>query len=150
MRFEVAVQYALSRRGLPHAATVRKWAHAALTGRCRGGQLTVRFVSRSEAARLNRLWRGRRGATNVLSFPCGSVSAAAPWLGDMVICAPVVRAEARAQGKSVIAHCAHMVVHGALHLLGYDHQRRAEASLMEQCETAILNELGYPDPYSTG
>jgi len=149
MRVEVTVQYALPRRGLPHAATVRRWAWAALAGRCRGGQLTVRFVSRAEGARLNKVWRGKRGATNILAFPGGRVSPRATWLGDMAICVPVVRAEAMAQGKSVNTHCAHMVVHGALHLLGYDHRRRAEALVMERCETAILNELGYPDPYST-
>ncbi|MGQ0658645.1 MAG: rRNA maturation RNase YbeY [Chromatiales bacterium] len=147
MRLEVAVQYATSRRGLPHPNTVRKWARAALAGRRQGGQVTVRFVLRSEGAWLNRRWRQQPGATNVLSFPGESWPGLPSWLGDIVICVPVIRAEARIQGKSVNAHCAHMIVHAALHLVGCDHRHLAEAAAMEKCETAILNKLGYPDPY---
>jgi probable rRNA maturation factor len=127
---------------IPSDAKVRRWATAALPSR---GEVTVRFVASAEAQRLNREFRGRDYATNVLSFRYGT-AARAPQ-GDVVICAPVVLREARAQGKAVEAHYAHMVVHGLLHLQGYDHERAADASRMERRERAILAKLGFEDPY---
>jgi len=104
----------------------------------------VRYVGESEGRRLNREFRGRDHATNVLSF----VYEAKPLAGDIVICAPVVAREARTQGKALDAHHAHLVIHGALHLQGYDHDRSArEAAAMEKRERALLAKLGFPDPY---
>ncbi|MCG3201440.1 MAG: Endoribonuclease YbeY [Gammaproteobacteria bacterium] len=145
------VQYTTRRRGVPHPRSVRRWAQAALRSvRRRSGDLTVRFVGAREGRALNRRWRGRDYATNVLSFPGAAASDAIAWLGDIVLCVPVILAEARAQRKPADAHYAHMVVHGVLHLLGYDHLRGGDAIMMERRETAILRSLGYPDPYGTG
>lgn len=138
------VQRAVAARGVPGPARLRRWARAAL-GR-RGGELTVRIVGPAESRALNRRYRGKDQATNVLSFP----SDAPGVLGDLVICAPVVRREAREQGKRGAAHWAHMVVHGVLHLLGFDHIRPADARVMEARERAILARLSYPDPYQIG
>jgi probable rRNA maturation factor len=145
----IAVQYALPRKGLPSAATLRRVARAALrtAGRKRS-DLCLRLVGRAEARRLNQDYRGRDYAANVLSFPSGLGSRLAP-LGDVVICAPVIAAEARAQRKRPAAHWAHMVVHGTLHLLGHDHLRRADAERMERLERRVLAALGHPDPYAT-
>lgn len=145
----MTVQFATARRGVPAAASLRRWARAAL-GRARGA-VTVRIVSGAESARLNHRYRHRPGATNVLSFPAAPLpDGRRPLLGDLVIAAPVVAREAAAQGKSPAAHWAHMVVHGCLHLLGYDHLRNAEAAAMEGRERRILRRLGYPDPYAAG
>lgn len=145
------VQYTTRRRGVPHPRSIRRWAQAALRSeRRRGGELTVRFVGAREGRALNRRWRGRDHATNVLSFPGAAAGDAVAWLGDIVLCVPVILAEARAQHKPAKAHYAHMVVHGVLHLLGYDHLRAADAATMERRETSILRSLGYPDPYGTG
>lgn len=143
------VQYATARRGVPAAASLRRWARAAL-GRAPGA-VTVRIVGGAESARLNRRYRARAGATNVLSFPAAPLpDGRRPLLGDLVIAAPVVAREATAQGKAPAAHWAHMVVHGCLHLLGYDHQAAAAAARMEGRERRILHRLGYPDPYAAG
>jgi probable rRNA maturation factor len=103
----------------------------------------VRYVAGAEARRLNREFRGRDYATNVLSF----VYAKRPPAGDVVICAPVVAREAKSQGKSVRAHHAHLLVHGLLHVAGLDHEKAAERARMERRERAILARLGFPDPY---
>jgi probable rRNA maturation factor len=124
-----------------------RWARAALAGHGRS-LLTVRIVGETEGATLNRRWRGKRGATNVLSFPGTAVPGGGPdLLGDIVICAPVVDREARQQGKPRAAHWAHMVVHGTLHLLGYDHESRAQAAVMEALEARLLARLGVENPY---
>lgn len=138
-----------ARGRVPARAQFRRWARAALTGsRCRRVALTVRVVEAAESARLNRRYRGKSGATNVLSFgfdpPPGVRS---DLLGDLVICAPVVRREAGAQGKRESAHWAHLAVHGILHLCGYDHDNDRDADVMERREIRILRSLGYPDPY---
>ena len=128
-------------RGVPSPARLRRWAEAALGGEA--GELTVRIVGSRESRALNRRFRGKDKPTNVLSFPYGGPGV----LGDLVICAPVVNREAREQGKSPAAHWAHMVVHGVLHLRGFDHIRNAEARVMESRERAILARLSFPDPY---
>jgi len=144
----VVVQYACARRGRPAPGRIRNWASAALAGRRRPALLTVRIVNESEGAELNRRWRGKRGATNVLSFPGAATPGGGPdLLGDIVICAPVVDREARQQGKPRAAHWAHMVVHGTLHLLGFDHETRAQAAVMESRETRLLARLGVGNPY---
>jgi probable rRNA maturation factor len=121
-------------------ALIRKWARAALHGEA---SVTVRYVAESEGRRLNREFRGKDYATNVLTF----IYATKPLEGDVVICAPVVAREAKAQGKAIAAHHAHLLVHGLLHLQGFDHERRAEAGRMENRERRILAGLGFPDPY---
>jgi len=141
-RLELAVQYATRRRGLPSRTQVRRWARAALE---RSARVTVRLVGAREARALNRSFRGRDYATNVLTF----VMREHPRLeGDLALCAPVIAREARAQGKSAAAHYAHLVVHGVLHLQGYDHESGADARVMERRESSIVARLGYPDPYS--
>ena len=126
------------------------WAAAAAGIRGRHAEVSVRIVGRREGRRLNAQWRGKDYATNVLSFPAeGLPRALRPRpLGDLVLCAPVVADEARAQGKTLAAHWAHLVVHGVLHLLGHDHEHDAEAQRMERQERRILARLGFPDPYA--
>jgi probable rRNA maturation factor len=138
----LAVQYAVAGAGLPPAPSLRRWAKAAQERDC---IVTVRFVGTREAQTLNGLYRGKDYATNVLAFVYddqGTVS------GDIVLCAPVLRQEAKAQGKPVADHCAHLVVHGMLHLQGYEHTTVRAARAMEARETAILDRLGVPDPYA--
>jgi len=147
----VTVQRATAGDGVPTPPELRKWARAALTANVRG-ELTVRIVDERESAELNARYRGKAGPTNVLSFRAEPPAVDAddellPY-GDVVICAEVVAREAREQGKALAAHWAHMVVHGALHLQGYDHENRRDAGIMEARERAVLNELGFPDPYS--
>ena len=141
-RLALAVQYATRGRGLPSRAQLRRWARAALE---RSASVTVRLVGAGEARALNRSFRGKDYATNVLTF----VMRERPLLeGDLALCAPVVAREARAQRKSTAAHYAHLVVHGVLHLQGYDHESDAEARAMESRESTIVAGLGYPDPYT--
>ncbi len=144
----VVVQFATGRAGRPAPATLRRWALSALAASGRAGALTLRVVDADEGAALNRTWRGKRGPTNVLSFPLETPPGVPePQLGDIVICAPVVEREAAAQGKARTAHWAHMVVHGVLHLVGHDHQEPRAAAAMERLEIDLLAQLGYPDPY---
>lgn len=151
----VEVQYAAPRAGIPSPASLRAWALSALDherGRRRSGagSVTLRIVAAAEGRRLNRQWRGKDKPTNVLSFPSGETVAPADEplsLGDIVICAPVIRREASEQGKTPRAHWAHMVVHGVLHLLGYDHESEGDARVMERLERMLLAREGFPDPY---
>jgi probable rRNA maturation factor len=141
-RLAVTVQYGVSRTGLPARARLERWARAAMR---RTGDVTIRFVGVSEGRALNRRYRGRDRATNVLTFVYPD---AEPILrGDIVLCAPVAAREARDQGKPIAAHFAHLLVHGLLHLQGYDHEKSREAQRMENLERRILGELGYADPY---
>jgi probable rRNA maturation factor len=130
------VQYAVARRGLPSAAALRAWVRAAGSGAA-----TIRIVGRREARALNRRFRRRDYATNVLSFPYGAC-------GDIVLCHPEIAREAREQKKSVRAHYAHLVVHGVLHLRGHAHDDKASARRMEAREIRILRRLGFADPYT--
>ena len=136
--------------GGPAEAELRRWAELVLRQEGRAAaELTVRIVDETESAELNRRYRGKHGPTNVLSFTYDvPAEVESGLLGDLVICAPVVAREARAQGKPEQAHWAHMLVHGMLHLLGYDHIDAAEARQMEQREIALLAQLGFADPYS--
>jgi len=154
---DAIVQLATARRGVPHARSLRLWATAALLD-CgyslppSAYSLTLRIVGNAESRALNRRWRRKDKPTNVLSFPYSSPTAyslqsVAPPFGDLVLCAPVIAREAREQGKTLSAHWAHMVVHGVLHLLGYDHAKFREAQRMEALEVAILASFGYQDPY---
>jgi probable rRNA maturation factor len=127
----VDVQFAVPRRGLPSATSFRRWA-AGFPG------ITLRVVGRKEALFLNRKFRGKGKPTNVLTFHTG----------DVVLCHPVIRKEATRQGKSLRAHYAHLVVHGALHSRGYDHERKRDAARMERAEIRILRRLGFRNPYA--
>lgn len=145
----VDLQIASDVPDLPAREDLERWVAAALDGRREAAELTIRLVDAEEGAELNRRWRGRRGATNVLSFPFEAPPGLPPTdlIGDLVICAPVARREALEQGKGEEAHWAHLVVHGVLHLLGYDHVDDSQAAQMEGLETAILRGLGFPQPY---
>jgi probable rRNA maturation factor len=121
---------------------LRRWARAALEG---PGEITVRIVGAAEARALNRRYRGHNHPANVLAFPYGS--SRGMLRGDVVLCAPVIAREARAQRKAVEAQFAHLMVHGLLHLQGYRHVKRREATRMETLEKRLLAKLGYPDPY---
>jgi probable rRNA maturation factor len=140
----LTIQYAVAPTGLPSRAQLRRWAAAALRG---DATATLRIVGEPEGRELNRAYRGRDQATNVLTFAYGAEEAGGPPAGDIVLCAPVVAREAAAQGKSLEAHYAHLVVHGMLHLQGYDHGEDAAATAMEAVETFVMMRMGYPDPY---
>ncbi len=146
----VDVQRAV-RAWAPSKARIGGWIRAAVGRQGAGREVAVRVVGSAESRRLNRGWRQQDHATNVLSFPAPTAApamAAARSLGDLVICAPVLAREAREQRKSQSAHWAHLVVHGSLHLVGFDHEHDADARRMERRETRILAGLGFPDPYA--
>ncbi|HQZ30591.1 MAG TPA: rRNA maturation RNase YbeY [Arenimonas sp.] len=148
VQLDVSVSYGLPRAGLPAAVSFRRWAAAAAQGRIKRADLAIRLVDAKEGRALNRHYRGKDYATNVLSFPVDlPPGVTLPLLGDLVICAPVVAKEALEQGKPLAAHYAHLTVHGVLHLLGLDHEDEREAEAMEQLERDILATLGLPDPY---
>lgn len=134
--------------GLPTAEQIEQWATAAVQPQSDEVEMTVRIVDEAESHALNLNYRGKDRPTNVLSFPfeCPD-EVELPLLGDLVICRQVVEREAQEQEKSVMAHWAHMVVHGSLHLLGYDHIEDDEAEEMESLETQIMTGLGFADPY---
>jgi probable rRNA maturation factor len=125
---------------VPSDRELRRWARAVFAGE---GAVTLRYVAATEGRRLNREFRGKDYATNVLSFPYSN----RPLAGDIVICAPVVLREARDQGREARAHHAHLLVHGLLHLMGLDHERETAAARMESRERRILANLGFADPY---
>jgi len=133
---------------VPDQASIQLWVDAALKEVSSDCELSIRVVDEAESAELNLTYRGKVNSTNVLSFPFDSEIALEPiLLGDLIICAPVVQREAVAQSKPVQNHWAHMVVHGCLHLLGYDHIEDGEAEEMEALETRILQSLSIPNPY---
>lgn len=132
----------------PSDAAIQTWVESALKGRRDAAEMTVRIVDNDESAELNATYRHKQGPTNVLSFPF-EVPEDVPMdlLGDLVICAPVVEQQAREQHKPSEAHWAHMVVHGTLHLLGYDHIEEKQAEVMEALEVSILLDMGFANPY---
>ncbi len=145
----IDISYGLPRAGLPAAGTLRAYAEAALAGRREDGELSVRIVDSDEGRALNRDYRDKDYATNVLSFPAElPPGVPLPILGDLVLCAPVIAREAEEQGKPLKHHYAHMLVHGVLHLLGHDHMDEAEAEAMEAIEREVLAGLDIPDPYA--
>jgi probable rRNA maturation factor len=154
MELYLDIQIAEQAQGLaelPDEQQLTEWACAALNGRCdlEQPELTIRLVANDESQQLNHEYRGKNKPTNVLSFPFEAPpEVPIPLLGDLVIAVPVVAEEAREQGKTLDAHWAHMVVHGCLHLLGYDHIKDDEAEIMENLEREILAGLGFDDPYS--
>ena len=145
----IAIDRACQPSAAPSDAKFEKWVTAALDSASDPIELSIRLVDEMESAKLNQLYRDKPGSTNVLSFPFDAVAPVAlPILGDLVICEPLVIREAREQKKSSDAHWAHMVVHGVLHLLGYDHIHDHDADFMENLETKILLSLDYPAPYT--
>lgn len=152
MGLDLVVERATQAPGLPDDATIARWVEAALAGVRPDAALGMRIVDAAEGAELNARYRRREGPTNVLSFPADPADlppgVGLDLLGDLVLCAPVVAEEARAQGKPVVAHWAHLVVHGVLHLLGYDHEEDAQAERMETREREVLAALGIADPYA--
>jgi probable rRNA maturation factor len=152
---ELDLQLASEGKQLPSEAQFRDWCALALRQRSADSELTIRLVDEAEGRELNHTWRHKNYATNVLSFPAdvpdgpdGVPLLDIPLLGDLVICVPVVEREAIEQGKRLEAHWAHLVIHGCLHLLGYDHIEDLEAEEMETLERRLLAELGHPDPYA--
>lgn len=147
----VVVQDVSAFETVPSTRRIASWVRRSIAGEAEG-ELSIRIVGETEGAALNQHYRGRSGATNVLSFAGPELSpdidGDARLLGDLVICAPVVAREAAVQGKAVDAHWAHIVLHGVLHLLGYDHESEDEARVMEGRETELLTALGFADPYA--
>ena len=141
-RLSLTVQYATADRDLPARPLLRRWVAVALET---DAAVTLRFIDAFEARTLNRTYRAKDYATNVLSFVYDAEYGVL--CGDVALCVPVLKSEATAYGKSLAAHCAHLVVHGMLHLQGYNHEHAADAARMEAREIAILARLGFPDPY---
>ena len=145
----VDVTYAARRPWVPRRAQFKTWAAAALPGCPRGGVLSIRVVGAARSRSLNARYRRTEKPTNVLSFSgAGRGPDGLNYLGELVICAPVVEREAAAQHKSRESHWAHITIHGVLHLLGFDHERAAEARYMAAREVQILDRLGFSDPYA--
>ncbi len=144
----IEIQKASVLKSIPEDDLMIKWAEHALDKQHQQAEITVRIVDEDEGLALNKTWRKKNYATNVLSFPVGELLEQAPnLLGDIVVCAPVVEQEARDQGKNFDAHWAHLIVHGVLHLQGYDHVTDKQAGEMESLEIQILKNIGYANPY---
>lgn len=149
MTIKVDIQRIFKQDDIPENKLIRKWVKKTLPDSQADLELTIRIVDTGEATRLNERWRKKKGPTNVLSFPFDDDQNLVPGLlGDIVLCAPVIKNEATAQNKSVEAHWAHMIIHGILHLLGYDHQKTPDRKKMESMETRLLESLGYQNPYN--
>jgi probable rRNA maturation factor len=147
-RLELDLSYAARLPWVPHARELAIWATAALRPLRRRVVLSITVVGSARSRSLNSRYRRKRGPTNVLSFAGAGVSPDGRFfLGELVMCAPVVAREAREQSKTLTSHWAHMTVHGVLHLLGFDHQQVAESVKMESKEAQILDRLGFSDPY---
>ncbi len=143
LRLVLTVQYAAEGDGLPTRSQLRAWVKSALQ---HDADVTVRLVSAEESRTLNRQYRGKDHATNVLTFTYPEIDLLS---GDIALCIPVIEREAREQHKNREAHYAHLVVHGVLHLQGYDHEKAADAQVMEMLETEIVTGLGYAAPYES-
>ena len=139
-QLKLSIQRA-TKRETPSRSQFLRWANSALSV---DTEVTIRIVNANEGRALNAAYRGKDYATNVLTFP---ITEEPHLMGDVILCAPVVEKEAREQGKDLMAHYAHMTVHGILHLHGYDHETEAQAELMEALEVQILAKLGYANPY---
>jgi probable rRNA maturation factor len=146
---DLELQIASDAKMLPHPSQFREWISVSLGERVETDvELTIRIVDTAEMKEYNKKYRNKNKPTNVLSFP-GEIREDLEYnyLGDIIICAPVIEEEARKTNKDLVAHWAHIVIHGALHLIGFDHKEKAEAVVMERLETQILIMLGYPPPY---
>lgn len=143
-KLSLAVQYATKDQRVPQRAALRRWIYTALE---HDATITLRFVGAHEGRELNRSYRNKDYATNVLTFVYDQSNSDALF-GDIVLCAPVIAKEARAQRKELKAHYTHLVIHGSLHLQGYDHETNVDAEVMEQREVALLARMKIPNPYS--
>lgn len=147
---QLDVQTVFASAGQPEQQHIQHWVDAALDGIDRDTEIVIRIVDEQESASLNGQYRHKHGPTNILSFPFEMPAIEGlelNLLGDLVVCAPVLEKEAREQNKSLADHWAHIIVHGVLHLLGYDHIDETEAEIMESKETAILQTLNITNPY---
>jgi probable rRNA maturation factor len=147
MNFHVDVQTVSLSPDIPTVESIQHWVDAALNTQMPTAELCIRIVDEAESQQLNRDYRHQDKPTNVLSFPMSMPGADIPYIGDIIMCAPIIVREASEQQKSLPAHWAHMVIHGILHLRGYDHLNDADATLMESLEIEILHQLGFTNPY---
>jgi len=148
MTIEVELQIASQAKTLPHPAQFRTWVAHSLLNRVDAASMVIRVVDETEMTHLNERYRHKVGPTNVLSFPYEPMPGViSDFLGDIVICASIVQSESQTYNKPLLAYWAHMVVHGTLHLLGFDHEQEEEAHEMQELETEILLRLGFPPPY---
>mgnify|MGYP006107657237 FL=1 len=148
MNLSIDIQKACASEDSPDEDSIKRWVSAAIRDERDECELSIRIVDEQESADFNQRYRGKSGATNVLSFPFDAVTPEPlPILGDLVICAPVLVREAAEQQKTITAHWAHIVIHGVLHLLGYDHIEDQDAEQMESLETEIMLVLDFPPPY---
>lgn len=142
---DIVIQIKSIHKSIPTKKELKKWVKLAIQNK--SAEIGLLIVDENESAELNKTYRKKEGPTNVLSFPLGSFQDANLLLGDIVICAPLVIKEAREQNKAVLAHWAHLTIHGTLHLQGFDHIKEADANLMEKKETTLLAKLGFSNPY---
>ncbi len=144
---EVTVQSITESNGIPSDQKLTQWCHAVIHDLNESKELTIRIVDEHESAELNEAWRNKTGPTNVLSFPFDDDFEHTKILGDLVICASILEKEAKQQNKPLEAHWAHIIIHGSLHLLGYDHINSTDAEIMESKEQQIMADLGFKNPY---
>ncbi len=147
-RIKITLQALTSNTFIPSRYFLQRWVNKALSKQVGTNAVNIRLVSKKESAALNSTYRHKNGPTNILSFPFEpppGVSSA--FLGDLVICAPLVNQQAKQQAKTPLTHWAHLVIHGCLHLIGYDHVHDKDATKMETLEIKLLEELGYENPY---
>jgi probable rRNA maturation factor len=148
MNLMIDIQKISNLNSLPENDLIIKWAKKTLDKKYKEAEIVIRIVDENESRELNKIWCKKNYATNVLSFPISKPIKQAPnLLGDVVICANLVVTEAKEQSKNIDEHYAHLIIHGILHLQGYDHQSQGEANIMESKEINILNNLGYNNPY---
>lgn len=150
MKYPITFQNESNLQNVPDRFTLQRWVNLTLENEIEHAEVCIRIVDEQESQTLNRRYREKDKPTNVLSFPSElpeEVTLDTPYLGDLVICAPVVIREAQEQSKSLESHWAHMVIHGLLHLLGYDHIKDDEATMMEAIEVELMAECGYANPY---
>lgn len=150
MTHHITLQNKCSSENIPSEQILQRWVDVALTDRIDNSSLCIRIVDEAEMTELNETYRKKQGPTNVLSFPIilpNDITLDEKPLGDIVICVNIIEQEVKEQRKTLEAHWAHMVIHGVLHLIGYDHENDTEADEMESLEINLLAQLGYPDPY---
>jgi probable rRNA maturation factor len=147
-RIKIALQIMTHKPFIPSRYYLQRWVNKALLQRTSLSEITIRCVDKKESTYLNETFRHKKGPTNILSFPFAPPPGFfSPLLGDLVICAALLNQEAKQQQKTLLAHWAHLIIHGCLHLLGYDHSDSADALKMETLEIQLLEELGYENPY---
>jgi probable rRNA maturation factor len=150
MKYNISLQNPENYKDIPNQFVIQRWVNLTLKDQLPKAELTIRFVSSDEIKKLNQVYRKKNKPTNVLSFPITpptEVKEELPLLGDIVLCYSVIKEEAQQQKKTTDAHFAHMIIHGVLHLLGFDHLSKEDANIMEPIEIKLLNELGYNNPY---